>query len=351
MPNTVLFRCDATRATGWGHISRCVALAEAFGEVGWRSIFAGCFDRSASQIIAAAGCEIREAATTANAAGDAIATGQLLRQLKPDLVVFDSYAADRDYLDMLRSDATAMVLFDDFGHWADYPCDAILNFTVGATGRAYLNRQRLRLLGPAYFPARKNMRQLRAQTTRTTAGRASRVLVALGGLDEHGLARRVLRALHEAELTAEVHVVSGSRNRDIDEIKRTVEQFGGTSCYRHGLPDLASEFAWADSCIAGGGLTKYEALFMGLPTAAISMNAGQYDDTLLLEDRGAVMNLGLSENFDPARWVEMLRRFALDPSIRISLARRAAELFPGDTTGNAIQALCGLLINKKENPS
>jgi spore coat polysaccharide biosynthesis predicted glycosyltransferase SpsG len=325
-----------------------VALAEAFGEAGWHSIFVGCFDRSAGQIIAAAGCELRDVVTTTNAAGDAKTIGALLRELGPELFLCDSYAVDRDYLDTFRPASARMILFDDFGDWAAYPCDAILNFTIGATGRAYSNCQRLRLLGPAYFPARKKMRQLRAQTVRRTTDRASRVLVAMGGNDEQGLSLQVLQALCEAGSTAEVHVITGSRNCDANDIEHLVKQFGGTSRYLHGLPDLGAEYTWADSCVAGGGLTKYEALFMRLPTAVISMNPGQHDDTLLFENRGALMNLGLSTIFDPFRLAEMLRRFLHDPSIRTSLTSKAAGLFPGDTTCNAVRALCSLVTQRRD---
>ena len=156
-----MFRCDATAATGWGHISRCLALAEAFQEQGWRTVVAGCFDDSAHGIIVSTGSLARRLAATVNTRDDAVCTASLLREASPDLLVCDSYAADRQYLDSLRYGPAKMTLFDDFGRWAGYPCGAILNFTIGSAGLAYQPDGRLLLLGPAYFPARKRLRESR----------------------------------------------------------------------------------------------------------------------------------------------------------------------------------------------
>ena len=57
----VLVRCDGTRETGLGHVSRCLALAEALAEREIASIFCGAFDAPARRLLGEAGIPIEPA--------------------------------------------------------------------------------------------------------------------------------------------------------------------------------------------------------------------------------------------------------------------------------------------------
>ncbi len=142
-----IFRCDATADIGFGHLSRCIALAEALRISDVRSTFAGMFDTAAAQQISLAGfdCVTLQAPLNTDTAQRELA--QITAIQGADFIVVDSYRADERYLTDLKSLGIPIVLIDDFAKLQVYPCSAVLNFTWEAPSLDYPDRS-----GPASWP-------------------------------------------------------------------------------------------------------------------------------------------------------------------------------------------------------
>jgi spore coat polysaccharide biosynthesis predicted glycosyltransferase SpsG len=106
-------------------------------------------------------------------------------------------------------------------------------------------------------------------------------------------------------------------------------------------PDLAEQFAWADACITGGGLIKYESAFMGVPAAAVAQNEGQDGETRALTRAGLVFDLGLADDRSDGELASALGSFLGDHDLRDSLAARARATFPDDPSARAAKAILG----------
>ena len=65
-----------------------------------------------------------------------------------------------------------------------------------------------------------------------------------------------------------VHVIVGRDYAHHKELSLLVRHFS-EGLIATQVIDLADEFAWADLCICGGGLTKYESAYMGVPAAVL----------------------------------------------------------------------------------
>ena len=232
MTRRVLFRCDGTRETGLGHVSRCLALAEALGEREIESIFCGAFDARARGLLEEAGVPIEPA-------GDAVEVSQLARERACTGIVADSYLFDAVYLEALataRAGASLLVI-DDFAALSEYPAGAIvLNFTVGAPRLEYRGRGLVRLLGPKYLLVRRALTPLRGSGN----GRprpARRVLVAMGGSDLLGLSVGIATMLASAAPQVAVRLSPGP----YADLPQEVGLFP--------KGQLAPGFAWADICV------------------------------------------------------------------------------------------------------
>ncbi len=311
MTGRVLVRCDGTEETGLGHVSRCLALAEALEERGVASLFRGAYSDRARGLLAEAGMP-----TVEDAPRDCRA------------VVVDSYSVTAEDLALLAPARTgaALLVIDDFAALDEYPAGAlILNFTVGAAELDYRGERLVRLLGPAHLLLRRALRELHGR--RTPQREARRVLLALGGSDRFGLTGELAAALTDTDPGLTVRIAAG--------------EHGPLPERASVLPpgQLTDGFAWADIAVTGGGLTKYEAAYLGVPPLIVSQSDGEHAETQAFVRAGLGVDGGHGATVLREDRARSVARFVHDVELHDRLRRTAAAVFPDDPTALVAQAL------------
>ena len=336
-----VFRCDATEQTGLGHLSRCISLAEALRQSGVSCTFAGQFNDAAIGQISGAGCDWEGLTAPVNDAAAERKFAKLVAENCPDFVVLDSYRADEALLAHLNSLGCKTVLIDDFCALESYPCDALLNFTVGAGSLGYPTGPAL-ILGPKYFLARRRLVEQRPMSIRRTRqGAARNLLVAIGGTDPKGIAARVIQLLHDAQIETCLRALAP----ESPQLTALISDFLPGSSILPRLPDLSEQLLWADAAITGGGLIKYESAFMGVPAAAIAQNEGQNGESQAFERAGLVFDLGLADEVGDEELLVALRRFISDDALRGAMMGHMRAAFPPDPTANAAEEILEVMRN------
>jgi spore coat polysaccharide biosynthesis predicted glycosyltransferase SpsG len=328
---TLLFRCDGTSLTGLGHTSRCIALAEAFVDIGCRCSFFGHFDPPAQDLLVAAGMPWEPATEASWTMGEVDATASAARRCRASGIILDSYLLDADYVCALESAGAPVLLIDDFAALSRYDCSAVVNFTSRAEEYVYPRATVRCYLGLRWFLARRALRHMRARGPKPTSD-VRRVLVAAGGNDPRDIIVPVVESLAACDSTLSVHVVAGASYRDHDTLASLLARFSGETRVLVRLPQLVGELEWADTCVSGAGLTKYEMAFVGMPAAVLSQNDGQARDTVRFEELGLVMDLGSAAQIERGVLADRIERLLRDASLRASLNRRGLETFPSDPT-------------------
>lgn len=334
----VIFLCDATPDIGLGHVSRCLALAEAFQEQGRRSLFQGRLEAGALDMIGQAGFAHRSM-DAAWGDCDREALLEAATTAQPCAVIIDSYAATSHDLSLLQSLDVPVAAIDDFARLSRYDCSAVLNFTVAAPQLPYRGSAKRWLLGPEHLLVRRALRSAR-QKCAPARGPLRRVLVCVGGCDRHNLTLRLVRQLRDLDCPCPLHVVVGASYAETETLKRALTPRDTLEVQ---IPDLASALSAADLCICGGGLTKYEAAYLGVPCAVLSQDRDQAMETVQFAEQGLAMDLGLGT---AVRDEELSQR--LDAALRDEVGQRrlreaGLHAFPSDPTANAATALTTLL--------
>jgi UDP-2,4-diacetamido-2,4,6-trideoxy-beta-L-altropyranose hydrolase len=317
-PGPVLLRCDAGGETGLGHLTRCLALAEALADEGAPAQLAGDLSPAAQALAGAAGVPHRPLS-----GWKAAETAACARELDARCVVVDSYRLDAAFLRELHPAVRRLVAIDDFAALDHYRCDAVLNFTVAAPELRYRGEVGQAWLGPRHFLARRRLRALRS-SGRGPVADVTRVLLSFGGADTGQVAGQALDALHAAAPGCTVKLVAGPRTSD--EIAPRVTRFAGGELLR-GLPDLAEPLAWADLCVAGGGMTKYEAAFVGVPTAVLSQTVEQAEETRRFAAAGLAIDLGTAGERATSAVAALLAPFIADSDGRRAMHQAGRTLF------------------------
>ena len=340
MNATILLRCDGGAMTGWGHASRCLALAEAFVELGYRCLFVGRFDQPVQRRIEEAGMFTVNTSTESWSESDASRLVELSASTSARGLVVDSYLVSTDYLRILQAGRVPTLVIDDFNALSRYPCAAVLNFTSRAGDLGYERSDETNLfLGPRWFLARRSLRQARSGGVPGVAT-ANRVLVTTGGNDPHGISRPALQSLSQCCPSALVRIVSTNASNDLADLHSIMRKFDTEPLILGPQPDLAKELLFADVVISSAGLTKYEAAYLGRPAAVFSQNAGQFDDAVRFEQLGMALHLGAASQLDQRFVDATIARIFDDQSLRERIQSSSLSIFPSDPTMDLAITLC-----------
>ncbi len=330
----LLIRLDADASVGFGHLTRCLALATE-----WPGKCAVAF-RSASD----------EARTLMERAGvGAVAlsgedarrrcaeVAELARKHGAAAVVLDSYEVDAQGEGLVLGAGLPVLRVDDLADRNPYRSHLLLNVNLGAEKLLYATAGRTRkLLGPEYFPLRPDLRGIEPQPAPETV---ERVLVLPGGADRSGFCARALRALDALPCgPLRVRVVTGSPPGE--DVAAAVTRSRHEVEVDLAPPSLAPYLRNSDVAISGAGTTKYELAAAGVPSVFCALADNQAGLAEEFQTRGAALASGLTAGSLEGAITQLLGMSAEE---RDTMAKAARGLVDGEGARRVIEALLGLL--------
>lgn len=311
----LVIRADASVEIGFGHVMRCVALAQVAAERGLPVVFAGHHADGAAAAIRAHGFD----------------TSSTLEKYWPDglrphdVVMFDGYRfTPQDYASA-RGTGARVGAVDDRGEGI-YPVDVLLHQNLRSSPNFEVPDDAVVLIGPRYAMVRQEFRSRRRLRTE-----GSRLLLTLGGSDAAGLSAQLVTWAKQHRTPWELTVVLGpaASNLAADSdvtIMRAPE-------------DVGAVFGSADVAIAAAGSTTWELSCMGVPSMLIQVADNQRHIGCPVAERGAAVFLGVVP-VTRQDVVDGLDRMA-DPSQRREMSRRALDLVDGRGAERVLDTLLG----------
>jgi UDP-2,4-diacetamido-2,4,6-trideoxy-beta-L-altropyranose hydrolase len=316
----VVFRCDGDEQIGAGHVARCVPLAQALVQLGWRVGFVGVYEGLASWLLVRAGMTAQPPDLEAPCG---IATEEC------DAAIVDSYLiAPEAICDLAR--ALPLVTVAEANRCAargillDYHLD-----------RSEPPDARL-LVGPSFAPL---------DPAFVGAGRAGReirkVLVTLGGSrPARELLARIVPVVSSVFPEADMVVAGGAHLKIRGMSAGRVIELPSPST----LVDAVSDI---DMAVTAAGLTAYEMACAGIPQVVIAIFANQRRVVKGLRESGLAGCLDLTGEdslADLPGALESLR----DPGRRARLAARGRNVFDGQGARRAATALTELFLRSRD---
>jgi UDP-2,4-diacetamido-2,4,6-trideoxy-beta-L-altropyranose hydrolase len=338
----LLIRADAGRAIGYGHVIRCLALAQEWRLGGGQVLFASALLPPAiAALVRAEGMEAAALDVEPGSAADAAATDALRRRWQADWIAVDGYRFRESFLRPLRAGGTPLLLLDDAGGIEPALADAILNQNLHAIEGLYPTAAEgpALLLGTRFALLRLDIRRQRPRPEPAPAGR--RLLITMGGGDEANATAGVLEALRpHAASPWDATVLVGGANPNGPAIEAAARVFGGRVDVRVGDFQVGRWLAWADTAVANAGSTAWELAYMGLPSLLLATSPNQRPVAESLAAAGAALALtpqpSVMEDL-----AEPLRVLLGGAARRAALARRARGLVDGFGAHRAVAALTG----------
>jgi len=313
----VAFRTDASLSIGTGHVMRCLTLARLLAAGGAQCRFI-CrpHDGHLVDYIRAEGFDVRSlpvsigkpstlpALAHAHWLGstqedDAAQTGEQLCDFSADWLVVDHYGLDQEWERRLQSSAARLLVIDDLAD-RQHVCNLLLDQTLGRNPDDYQSLVPagcMVLAGPKYALLRPEFAQARRDSLRRrrTARAIGRVLVTLGGVDQHNATEAVLNVLDgEGALpdTCQITVVMGAAAPWLDAVKARASLMRRPTEVVLNVRDMARRMVDSDLAIGAAGSTSWERCCLGLPTALLVLAENQQPSARALGEAGAVRLIG-----------------------------------------------------------
>lgn len=362
----VAIRVDASRRIGWGHVKRCLALAQGLRRQGAEVRFLiRHSDANAAALIGAAGLELTTLYTqrprldidppapvphaawlAVSPLQDADDTVAALQAWRPNVVVVDHYALDATWHRALHQATSApVVAIDDL---ADRPLDVALLIDHNpspdhqAKYRAVLAADARLCAGPAYA-------LLDAVYTEREAPPWDDVVhsigIFMGGTDPQDYSRWALAVCREqAGWAGPVQVATTSANPQLPSLQDACERDRALQVLVD-QPHLAAFHAAHGLQIGAGGGALWERCVLGVPTVALITAANQRLSVPWLAEAGVVVGLDAVDR-TPACAAELgaaIARLLARPQERAALRQRSMALVDGHGADRAARAVLNCL--------
>lgn len=329
MTAAVAFRVDASQEIGYGHVTRCLALADALAELGFSSKFIlRKHSNWAVEIIRRHGHTATLLTACLNSGKEDIESGrahghwldmpckedarQTLQALAADpvgCVVIDHYGLDYRWEGFIRQATGAVIAVIDGLADRKHDCDLLLDPTYCEEGArrwdGLVPRETRLLVGPRYALLRPEFAEA-LSLRRARSGEIRRILIAFGGSDPSNATSVALEAvflLGRGDLP--IDVVVGGDNPKAAEIRERCARHG-CARFHFDTTEMAKLMAEADVAIGGGGTMMWERLFLGLPAIVVSIAPNQVALSERVAETGAVLYLGPVEKTNPSQIMQAL---------------------------------------------
>ncbi len=331
----VAFRANGGGAgIGFGHLMRCIAVADAFKANGNSAWFVSKDYPEGVRLVQERGYEVRTIPSTSALEDDLKKSISLIGDA--DIVIADSYEFDSKYLAGLKQIGKFVAVFDDKMD-KDLPVDAVIGnayaMREGYGGK--LPREAVLIAGAQYIPLRKEFQGL---PRHAISDSIRRVLVTMGGEDPVNATQFVVSALENYPGKLNLDILIGSAYKNREMLQRSLENSRHVSVVRENVKAVVPLFQSVDAAITAPGVTLWELAAAGIPMAVIQTADGQSGvvDYVVKNDLGIV--LGWHDqliNNDVIAGLKLLE----DKTARTAYSTRCQKLVDGKGAEHIADAL------------
>ena len=312
----VLFYCNASAEVGFGHLRRCLFLAEEIGEDGIEDVaFAGAFDDSARELIRN---EAPERRCLENLSG-----------VECRVVVID-YMFDSQHMDaydvsliaaVAKHASVAVLMSSSATVPSELPVDVVVGHLLDYTQETNFELK----AGLQYAPVAPGVEEYRPPEPRA-AEQVERVFVGFGNVDDPSGVRLALRALQHVGYSGHVDLLLPPALVDRAGELRGMDRSFDLALH-HNIPSVPALLTRADCMIGSYGHMTFEALALGMPVVVVGMKAFMVEYADQLAEQGMLVSAGYVDDLEVEDLAAELLR--LDARRRRRLSSNALSRLDG----------------------
>ena len=248
---------EGSKNTGFGHITRCLSLYQAFKERGILPDFIINGDNNIEYLLKDVNYQIFNWLDEKS---------KLFEKVKDaDIAIIDSYLASVSIYDIL-SDLLKLSVYIDDNKRLNYPKGIVVNGSIYAEELNYPHTNGVTyLLGIKYTPLRKEFWEVPKKEIKN---KIEAIMITFGGDDAKNMTPKILAFLNDRYPNLIKNVIIGRSFQNIDEIKKCADK-NTNLIYYPDAEKMKEIMLESDIAISAGGQTLYELARVGVPAIGI----------------------------------------------------------------------------------
>lgn len=326
-----LFRADASRDIGTGHVVRCATLAQRLVASG-QDVHFICRRQPGDLIdwLEAQDLPVLSLVTAdVDQSKDAALCREAVGQIRYDWLVVDHYELDEVWEMAMTTVAQRTLVIDDLGR--SHACDVLLDQNYANPAQdLYAKRVAARcqfLFGPGFALVRPEFADLRPASLGRSRQALARLIVFMGGSDPVNETTKAVNGIALAKVsTLAVDVVIGKGNPHRRAVERACGKLSNVELHVQ-TARMAELMAKSDCAIGAAGSTTWERCVLGLPALVTILAANQ----LQIAERVAALGgrlLGWHYDLTPESYAQGVAE--LTPALLSGMSKAAAATCDGE---------------------
>lgn len=352
---SALFRTDASRTIGIGHVMRCITLAAALQEKGVSCVFA-CrpFDGNLIRLIEESGfvtvcmtpprikdvdSRNYESWLGTDYESDAEETNTILASIKPEWVIVDHYGIDERWENIVKQACNHIFVIDDLAN-RRHACNSILDSSFARDPQDYLGLVDINTpvyAGPTFCILRSEFSQMRIKMERRNYRRPLKnILVTFGGAEVGGVIIKTLEDLERVDVYNDLSIVVilGPIYNYYETISKMAANSRHNVTIKQSVSNMSEYLMWADLCIGAVGGSTWERCCLGCPSIVTIIAENQRDGARKLEEAGILLTYSTNNRGELAEKISRM-----DANMRERLSINGLNLVDGLGTHRVLNKL------------
>jgi spore coat polysaccharide biosynthesis predicted glycosyltransferase SpsG len=302
---------------GYGHVSRCKALYQAFIERGITPELIINGDETIAHLLDDVPYMLRDWISDWTAVCGRVSDA--------DISIVDSYLAAQEIYKNLSGSSRKAVYIDDTNR-IDYPPGVLINGGFGWKELDYKDRKGTDyLVGPKYIFLRKEFWDVSPKLIRKSIGT---ITITLGGSNTVGFLKEIVSHFGRKYPKISKYIVLGTQFAHQIELKG-IENGSTEVIMSPNGENMKRLMSNSDVLITGGGQTVLEALRMGLPPIVVGIAENQLPSVRTLEKIGVIRFAGIINDPDILNKLTAHLKDLRDNTIRREMSLLGQKLIDG----------------------
>lgn len=329
----ILFRSDGSPDIGFGHIVRCLALADELHDFhNCRITFAMRTGPLGIQMVEAKGYQVITSRKTGQSFDYREWLNECVNNMETRALVLDVRdGLPRTVVDELRNNGILIVTIDDpedkrlsadLAFYPPVPQVKRVDWT-GFTGELYA--------GWEWVILRKEFSTTPCPKPQAPSSKlhAPKVLVTLGGSDPQGMTIKAVKALEMLEGDFEVVVVLGAGFQHKEELNDLLFDCKHHFNVRENVQNVAELMSQSDLAVASFGVTAYELAAMGVPSIYLCLTEDHAESASAFVEAGIALNMKVYHEVSEAALAGVVEQLLKHPVNRLKMTENANRLSVG----------------------